>query len=176
MARAEAAKASQAARPAKARVSARPVADSSLFFKLVRVVNLTARPFVETLSRAHHLSLNEWRVMVVLASHPGVAATDVADVLGLDKMSVSRALAALERHGRLDKRADPADARRARLALSASGTALYRRIGISAAAREAQLFGGISAADLAGMRRTLDRLIDAVRASDSAAGAASKAE
>ena len=65
--------------PARRRAAALPV-DSSLFFKLVRVVNLTARPFVETLARTHQLSLNEWRVMVVLASHPGVAASDV--VLG----------------------------------------------------------------------------------------------
>ena len=47
--------------------------DGELFFKLVRVVNLTARPFVETLARRHRLSLNEWRVMIVLASHPGSA-------------------------------------------------------------------------------------------------------
>ena len=82
----------------------RLLADDSLFFKLVRVVNLTARPFVETLSRQHQLSLNEWRVMVVLASHPGVAAHEVAEITGLDKMSVSRALAALERRRRVQRR------------------------------------------------------------------------
>ena len=143
-----------------------PVADDSLFFKLVRVVNLTARPFVESLARAHHLSLNEWRVMVVLASHPGVAATDVADVLGLDKMSVSRALAALARHGRLEREAEPGDARRDRLALSVDGQALYRRIGASAAQREMQLFGAVRPDELARLARTLDRLIDAVRRSE----------
>jgi len=56
--------------------------DRSLFSKLVRVVNLTARPFVETLLRSHQLSLNEWRVMVVLASHPGVVAREIADSTG----------------------------------------------------------------------------------------------
>jgi hypothetical protein len=29
-----------------------------LFFKLVRVVNLTARPFHERVGREHHLTLN----------------------------------------------------------------------------------------------------------------------
>ncbi|MCW5636487.1 MAG: winged helix-turn-helix transcriptional regulator [Rubrivivax sp.] len=140
--------------------------DSSLFFKLVRVVNLTARPFVETLSRAHHLSLNEWRVMVVLAGHPGVAATDIVEATGLDKMSVSRALAALQRRGRLTKQPDPADARRASLRLSADGQALFRRLGTSAARREAQLFGGVTAAELVQMSRTLDRLIAGLRASE----------
>lgn len=140
--------------------------DDSLFFKLVRVVNLTARPFVETLSRTHRLTLNEWRTMVVLASHPGVAATDVVEATGLDKMSVSRAIAALARQGRLVKEADPAEARRARLTLSDTGEALYRRIGAAAAVREAQLFAGVSAAEQAQMGRTLDRLIAALRASE----------
>jgi DNA-binding MarR family transcriptional regulator len=140
--------------------------DSSLFFKLVRVVNLTARPFVETLSREHELSLNEWRVMVVLASHPGVAATEVAEHTGLDKMSVSRAIAALARRERLDKSSDPADARRTLLRLSADGAALYRRIGARAAEREAELFGGVSAAELATTGAVMDKLIASLAASE----------
>jgi DNA-binding MarR family transcriptional regulator len=137
--------------------------DSSLFFKLVRVVNLAARPFVETLSRANRLSLNEWRVMVVLASHPGVAAADIVEVTGLDKMSVSRAIAGLAKHRRLRRAPDPADGRRSLLTLSDAGLALYRTIGAAAALREAQLFSGVSAAELARMGRTLDRLIVALR-------------
>jgi DNA-binding MarR family transcriptional regulator len=148
-----------------ARSAALPI-DASLFFKLVRVVNLTARPFVETLSRAHRLSLNEWRSMVVLASHPGVAATDIVEATGLDKMSVSRALAALARQGRLLKQPDPADARRAQLTLSPAGEALYRRIGALATVREAQLFAGVSAAEQVQMGRTLDRLLAALQASE----------
>jgi DNA-binding MarR family transcriptional regulator len=137
--------------------------DSSLFFKLVRVVNLTARPFVETLARQHALSLNEWRAMVVLASHPGVAAREVAEYTGLDKMSVSRAIAALDRHGRIRKQPDAADARRTRLWLNRAGQALFRAIGASASAREAQLFGGISAAEQATVARTIYRLIAALQ-------------
>ncbi len=140
--------------------------DSSLFFKLVRVVNLTARPFVETLSRSHQLSLNEWRVMVVLASHPGVAAREVADSTGLDKMSISRAIAVLQRRGRLVKRADTADARRTQLWLSDTGQALFTAIGTLASGREAQLFSGISAAEQALVGQMMDRLIAALQRSE----------
>ncbi len=104
-------------RPARRAASALPI-DSALFFKLVRVINRTARPFVERLAGTHQLSLNEWRVMVVLASHPGVAARDLAEITGLDKMSISRAVAGLSRHQRLDKRPDPSDARRMLLRLN----------------------------------------------------------
>ena len=95
--------------------------DDSIFFKLVRVVNLTARPFVESIGRAHHLTLNEWRVMLVLASHPGSAAQEVVAHTGLDKMTVSRALSGLQRRGRLVRREDAADKRRALLTLSSAG-------------------------------------------------------
>lgn len=137
--------------------------DSSLFFKLVRVVNLTARPFVETLARQHQISLNEWRAMVVLASHPGAAASDIAELTGLDKMSVSRAVAALDRHGRLTKATDDADARRTRLWLNAAGRALFQGIGRRAKQREAQLFSAISHSEQAALSVTIDRLIAALQ-------------
>ena len=136
--------------------------DSSLFFKLVRVVNLTARPFVETLAGTHQLSLNEWRVMVVLASHPGVAASDLALSTGLDKMSISRAIAALARHGRVVKTADASDGRRTLLRLSAAGQRIYQTIGEHAKVREAQLFGGVPAEELTRFDQTLDKLLAAL--------------
>jgi DNA-binding MarR family transcriptional regulator len=148
-------------------VAALPV-DSSLFFKLVRVVNLTARPFVETLARTHQLSLNEWRVMVVLASHPGVAASDLAVSTGLDKMSISRAVAALSRHGRLRKQVDAQDARRTLLWLNAAGLRVYQTIGERAKQREAQLFGRIDAAELQQMDRLMDQLLAALSEAEQA--------
>ena len=149
---------------ASARLPRLPI-DSSLLFKLVRVVNLTARPFVETLSRIHHLSLSEWRTMVVLASHPGVAAREVAEFTGLDKMSVSRAIAALVRQGRVRKRPDAKDARRTQLWLTTSGHTLFESIGALAGEREAQLFKGIARADQAALSKTIDRLILALQGS-----------
>jgi len=134
-------------------------ADDSLFFKLVRVVNLTARPFVETLGRAHQLSLNEWRVMVVLANHPGVAASDLAQATGLDKMSISRAIAALSRNGRLVKQADTADGRRTLLWLNDAGRRLFETIGLLAKRREQQLFGRVDRTRLDEFERVVDQLL-----------------
>ena len=134
--------------------------DSSLFFKLVRVVNLTARPFVETLSTRYRLSLNEWRVMVVLASHPGVAARDVAAHTGLDKMSISRAIAGLARQGRLERAPDPDDARRIQLWLSADGQALFETLGVHAKRRERELFAGVDAGEQRRLMQTVDKLIE----------------
>jgi DNA-binding MarR family transcriptional regulator len=143
-------------------------ADDSVFFRLVRVVNLTARPFSESIGRLHRLTLNEWRVLLVLANHPGVAASEVVGLTGLDKMTVSRALAALVRQGRAVRRVDPADKRRLLLRLSAEGERVFARIGEPAKARELQLLRGIGAAELARLGRTLDRLIENLREDEAA--------
>ena len=146
---------SGSARPRRATL---PV-DDSIFFKLVRVVNLTARPFSESIGRSYHLSLNEWRILLVLANHPRVAASEVAALTGLDKMTVSRAIAALERRGRVVRKVDATDRRRMLLRLSAAGERLYERIGLPAKARERSLFRGIGDADQERLGRLLDRLI-----------------
>lgn len=141
-------------------------ADDSLFFKLVRIVNLTARPFLESIGQTHHLSLNEWRVLLVLANHPRVAASDVASYTGLDKMSVSRALASLVRRGRVVRKVDAADKRRLLLRLSAEGERLYERIGVPARERERSLWRGMAQAEQDMLGSLLDRLMDNLAAAD----------
>lgn len=134
----------------------------SLFFKLVRAVNLTARPFQQRVGRQHQLTLAEWRVLAVIAAHPGVNATGVADFTGLDKMSVSRALAGLHRKKRMQRHDDPTDQRRSRLYLTSVGKTLFDAVSAEAQIREAELFAGISAAELQRLGATLDQLTAAV--------------
>jgi DNA-binding MarR family transcriptional regulator len=141
-----------------------PVDSDSLFFKLVRVVNLTARPFHDIVGKEHSLTLNEWRAMIVIASHPGVAAADVAESTGLDKMAVSRAIAGLDAAGRLLKKPDPADQRRSLLFLSAEGQRVFAKVGRTAKRREAELYDGLEPRELQQLGSTLDKLIAAVHA------------
>ncbi len=137
-----------------------------LFFKLVRVVNLTARPFHERVGREHQLTLNEWRAMAVLGAQPGLHATQIAEQTGLDKMAVSRALAGLKRHQRVRRHEDPTDQRRSRLYLTAAGKALHETVSALGREREAALFAGVDASELALLGATLDKLIDAVQRAD----------
>ena len=133
-----------------------------LFFKLVRVVNLTARPFHERVGREHRLTLNEWRTMAVLGAQPGLNARQVADQTGLDKMAVNRALAGLRRHKRVQRHGDPTDQRCSRLYLTAAGKALHESVGALGREREAALFAGVEAGELAQLDATLDKLIRSV--------------
>ncbi len=139
-----------------------------MFFKLVRVVNLTARPFNEGIGRQHGLSLSDWRVMTVVGCHPGTTASEVCARTGMDKMSVSRAIAALARKRRVARRPDPSDGRRTLLELSSSGQRLFEQIATGARVREQQLFGRISSQDQTRLGEMLDRLIAALRTADAA--------
>lgn len=140
--------------------------EDSVFFKLVRVVNLTARPFQQRVGRQHQLTLNEWRTMAVLGMQPGLTATQLCELTGLDKMAVSRALAGLKRHKRLHRHEDPTDLRRSRLYLSSAGRALFETVRGQAREREGELFAGVGAEDLAHLSATLDRLIASVAGRD----------
>ncbi len=139
-----------------------------LFFKLVRVVNLTARPFQQRVGRQHHLTLNEWRAMAVLGTQPGLTARQVADATGLNKMAVSRALTGLQRHKRVQRHDDPTDQRRSRLYLPQAGKSLFADVSVLGHKREAELFGGVDDDELARPSATLDKLIASVSAGDSA--------
>lgn len=145
--------------------------DGLLIFKLVRVVNLTARPFAQRVGKEHQLTLNEWRVMALVGAHPGCNASQVADHTGLDKMAVSRALAGLQGARRVKRHDDPADQRRSRLFLTASGRSLYAIAWAHAQAREAELFEGITAKERQALSGMLDKLIASVIRADGQAAA-----
>ncbi|MDM0033169.1 MarR family transcriptional regulator [Variovorax sp. J22P271] len=142
-----------------------PTVEDMVFLKLVRVVNLTARPFQQRVGRLHQLTLNEWRTMALLGARPGLTATRLADLTGLDKMAVSRALAGLQRAGRLHRHEDPTDQRRSRLYLSSAGKAVHAVVALQAREREAELFAGVAAPELQQLNATLDKLIASVACS-----------
>lgn len=140
--------------------------DDLLILKLVRVVNLTARPFEQRVGRPHQLTLNEWRVMAMVGAQPGCNASQVAEHSGLDKMAVSRALADLQRANRLLRHEDPTDQRSSRLYLSATGRAVYDVALARAQEREAELFANMTVQERQQLSAMLDKLIVSVRRSD----------
>ena len=140
--------------------------DDLLILKLVRVVNLTARPFEQRVGKPHQLTLNEWRVMAMVGAQPGCNASQVAEYSGLDKMAVSRALAGLQRAKRLQRHEDPTDQRRSRLYLSAAGRSVYEVALARAQEREADLFANITVQEREQLSGMLDKLIASVRKTD----------
>src|SRR6185503_12481476 len=147
----------------------------SAFFQLLVLANLTARPFHERYGRRLHMSLSEWRVLLVVADRPGISAQDLADYIGLDKMSVSRAVRGLVARGRIARRASTRDRRRLHLSLTQSGWRVYEEIAASGLARERAVFASLGASERRAFFTLLARLVASTRKLDSRGGAASHA-
>lgn len=137
--------------------------DRSLFFKLLLLVNITAKPFSALYERRYRISLTEWRVMFSVAQRPGIQATELSELLGLDKMTVSRAVQSLERRRRIVRTPDEKDRRRQRLTLSKAGSDLYDIISPAGRAREELLMSSLGAEQKVALATLLDRLVDAAR-------------
>ena len=101
------------------------------------------------------LTIPEWRVMAVLAANPGLSAAEVTARTAMDKVAVSRAVAALQATGRLHRTTAPADRRRTHLALTRAGMRVYAQVVPMALQYERNLVAPLTPRDLA----TLDRLV-----------------
>jgi DNA-binding MarR family transcriptional regulator len=101
------------------------------------------------------LSIPEWRIMAVLAANPGLSAAEVTARTAMDKVAVSRAVAALLASGRLHRTTAPADRRRTHLALTPAGLRVYARVVPMALEYERNLVAPLNTRD----RATLDRLV-----------------
>ncbi|MEM9011232.1 MAG: MarR family winged helix-turn-helix transcriptional regulator [Pseudomonadota bacterium] len=135
----------------------------TLTFRLIVLMNLMTRPFAETHGALHGLSLSEWRCLMWLAGVPGVSGEDTASGTGMDRMSVSRALRALEGRGLLERRADPRNRRRSEWRLTAAGWAIYEAIAPAALARDQDLTAGLSAEERDVLHNAIEAAIDSLR-------------
>jgi DNA-binding MarR family transcriptional regulator len=119
-----------------------------------RISTAIARVYV----RRFGLTVPEWRVMAVLGRFGAMSANAVCEKTAMDKVRVSRAVARLAASGRLDRRIDDADRRRALLALTPQGRTVYAEIGPLALAVEARLLAQLAPADRADLARILSKL------------------
>jgi DNA-binding MarR family transcriptional regulator len=123
---------------------------------MLRVSNAIARSY----ERRFDLSVPEWRVMAVLGRFGPLSAMGVGEKTQMDKVRVSRAVARLVSAGRVSRRTDAADRRRAVLALTPAGRAIHRQIVPHAQRVEARLLAGLTEEE----RGALDHLLDKLEA------------
>jgi DNA-binding MarR family transcriptional regulator len=102
------------------------VRDTCLCFAIQRVARGLARRFDEAL-RPLDITNHQFSLMMSLNRPQPAAMGDVADLLGIDRTTLTAALKPLERRGLVSISADPADKRSRRLALTDTGHALLLR-------------------------------------------------
>jgi len=120
----------------------------------LRISNAIARSY----ERRFNLSVPEWRVMAVLGRFGPLSANGVGEKTQMDKVRVSRAVARLVKAGRVSRRIDRADRRRAVLALTPQGQAIHREIVPHARGVEARLLAGLTPAERAAIDHLFAKL------------------
>lgn len=104
------------------------------------------------------IGIPEWRVIANLGRHPGLSANEVAERSAMDKVTVSRAVAALEHKGLLERVRDASDKRKSRLDLSEKGRQVYAEIAPLALGFERDLLTALTPDENAQLDRIIDKL------------------
>jgi MarR family transcriptional regulator, lower aerobic nicotinate degradation pathway regulator len=131
-------------------------APALLLYRLLKLTNLIGRPFFASDAQRYQISMNELRVLMTLAPLREAASHELVDAAGMHPMNVSRAVAALRRHGRVQQRTDPDNRRRKLLQLTPEGMALYRNLVPHVQRIAARMFDTMSPEEIAALSRLLD--------------------
>jgi DNA-binding MarR family transcriptional regulator len=105
------------------------------------------------------VSGSEARALIELASARGIAQGELASVLHLDKSTVSRLAASLERKGWVRRGRDEENQRYVRLYLTPQGAEVAARVWQAWLSQQARILAGLSADERAGLTAGLRGLI-----------------
>jgi DNA-binding MarR family transcriptional regulator len=100
--------------------------DNHIFFWLTQVLGRRDRQLVVAL-KDHRLRVPEWRVLASLASRQRSSMNELADLATIDRTTLSRTVDRMAKAGWVARLSDADDMRVTRLALTASGRALFAR-------------------------------------------------
>ncbi len=105
------------------------------------------------------VSGSEARALLELVAARGIAQGELGALLGLEKSTVSRLAAGLERKGWIKRGRDEANQRYRRLYLTPEGSAVAARVWRTWQSRQARILAGLSAEERAGLAAGLRGLI-----------------
>jgi DNA-binding MarR family transcriptional regulator len=105
------------------------------------------------------VSASEARALIELVAACGIAQGELATLLGLDKSTVSRLAAGLERKGWIRRGRDEGNQRYVRLYLTPQGSAVAGRVWQAWQSRQARILAALSADERAGLTAGLGGLV-----------------
>ena len=118
-----------------------------------------AGPPATSSNAAGPVSASEARALIELVAARGIAQGELAGVLGLDKSTVSRLAASLERKGWVRRGRDEANQRYVRLYLTPAGGEAAARVWQAWQVRQARILASLSEDERAGLAAGLRGLI-----------------
>ena len=139
-----------------------------MLHQLLKLTNRLMAPFSTHLAHRYKISLNEFRLLMTIGALGKTASHELAELTGVNVMSVSRAVATLQRHGRIEVVRDPANRRRKWLTLTEEGERLYAIMRPQSEKVADYLFSELSDEETAQLGTILAHLIATLEAKDAA--------
>ena len=139
-----------------------------LLLKLLKFSNLINRPLLDQVAAPQQISLNGVRVMLGLGALGEAASHELAELIAMHPMNISRATAELRREGRVEERRDPANRRRKPLHLTSTGWRSYERLIPQIRSVAEQLFARVTHEEQKLLARLIDKIIGEMETTDHA--------
>jgi MarR family transcriptional regulator for hemolysin len=112
----------------------------------------------------------QWKVLFHLSRTPGLRQVEMADLLDVEPITLSRIVDRLDEAGLVERRADPADRRAWRLFLTDKAAPLVEKLFELGTAMAAEAFRGIPKDQIETMRTALAAIRDNLSADNGAQG------
>ncbi len=129
-----------------------------LNYRLMRLYAESTGPVTRMMEGRWGISRREWRVLAFLSMQPECSPSELAEQAQLDRPRTSRALTSLRAKGLVERQTHQGDARRASVALTPSGRALYDEIFPHIAALNARLMSSLDEVTAQAFDRALEQL------------------
>ena len=110
----------------------------------------------------------QWKVLFRLSRQPGLRQIELADILDVEPITLSRIIDRLAEAGLVERRTDPADRRAWRLELTARAQPLIAKLRTLAEALMDEAFAGLTNEELELMRAKLTKIRDNIAAANPA--------
>lgn len=142
------------------------ILDEFLPFRLSYTSNLVSDSIARAYAALFGLTIPEWRLVTVVAETGGITQNAIGQRTRMDKVTVSRAAAALVDRALLERQASATDRRSHLLILSEAGRTLYAAVAPKAIDLERRIFAAFTPDELAGFMAMLRRIDAEVLALD----------
>ncbi|HET7166704.1 MAG TPA: MarR family transcriptional regulator [Pseudolabrys sp.] len=121
------------------------------------------KTYADQRARQFGISRAQWAVLVRIGRHEGLKQTELADILDLQPISLTRLLDRLADNGLIERRDDPNDRRANRLYLTPAAKPLLDQLADLGADMMETVLGGISMASIERMLKELGAVKDNLR-------------
>lgn len=131
-----------------------------LLVQLLKLSSFINGPMQDGVASPNNLALNELKITLCLGGEGALAGHDIADIMGIAPMNVSRSLSSLLERGWIEPDDDPSSRRRKPFQLSALGWESHRAMLPDLSGVAVYLLGKLSVKETATLLSISEKIVD----------------